>query len=120
MLVLIRGLPGSGKSTLAINEYPGFTHLETDMYFINENDEYVFNSEKLREAHNWCQYACFIGLWSGDDVIVSNTFSQRWEMEPYIKMAKDFGISYYVIEAKGQYANQHNIPELTIQRWEII
>ena len=52
-LYLLRGIPGSGKSTLA-NQF-GDVHFEADMYFINENGEYIFNGADIKKAHQWCQ-----------------------------------------------------------------
>jgi ABC-type bacteriocin/lantibiotic exporter with double-glycine peptidase domain len=51
-LFLIRGICGSGKSTLA--ESLGGTHLEADMYFM-EDGGYQFDVTRLKDAHQWCR-----------------------------------------------------------------
>ncbi len=108
MLRLIRGLPGSGKTTLAKQYH--CLHLEADMYFI-KNGQYNFDKHKLQNAHQWCLLQTEIALKNNMDVVVSNTFTQLWELERYIKLAIHYNIKYQIIEATGSYPNDHNIPE---------
>ena len=122
-VVIIRGLPGSGKSTMAkeLAEITGMLHVETDMYF-EKNGDYNFNPKLLPEAHAWCQEEARKALKSGKGVIVSNTFTRVWEFQPYIDMAKEFGVPCQVITAKGNFQNVHGVPDHAIQRmkerWE--
>ena len=85
-LILVRGLPGIGKSTFAKSLH-GYEHFETDNHFINDKGEYVFDRSKLAEYHNKTQQETEYYLRHGMNVVVSNTFSQKWEMIPYIEMA---------------------------------
>jgi len=87
-LTLIRGLPGSGKSTVAagMSESSGAIHLESDMYFINDEGEYIFDPEKLEDAHHWCLEQTRKYLRMGIPVIVSNTFTRCWEMQKYVDL----------------------------------
>lgn len=87
-LVLVRGLPGSGKSTFARTQNVAAV-FETDAFFINENGEYVFDPKRLGEAHAWNQKRTQKALESGLNVAVANTFTQRWEMQPYLDMGAD-------------------------------
>lgn len=128
-LILIRGLPGSGKSTMAsrillashFSHIPMF-HFESDMYFIDHRGEYVFNPEKLKDAHRWCQETVRTHLFSGNSVIVSNTFTQKWEAQPYIEMADACGAQLEIQVAQGNFENEHGVPPETIEkmraRWE--
>lgn len=127
-LILIRGLPGSGKSTLAKAFGANYMHVETDTYFM-VGSQYEFNVKELPQAHDWCQRtAAFYlsdikaGRNGAHGVIVSNTFSQLWEMKPYIEMAKYFGADLLVIEAAGNFKNVHGVPDAVIEkmkaRWE--
>lgn len=121
MLVLIRGLPGSGKSTIA-KAMTGFKHCEADSYFVDKNGDYLFDRSKISEAHKNCQMECALYLAAGWDVVVSNTFTQMWEMQPYFDMVAPEKPT--VIEAKGCFKNVHGVPEESIERmrarWEEI
>lgn len=128
MLYLIRGLPGSGKSTLAKLIMEGMqspwkcAHLETDMYFVDQWGEYKFSPNRLKEAHTWCQERVRDSLGHGYNVIVSNTFTQRWELQPYLDMAKEFDRDHTEIICRGQFESVHGVPQATIdkmrERWE--
>ena len=119
-LTIIRGLPGSGKSTLA-KSMTDAVHVETDMYFMH-NGHYHFNAADLGKAHDWCHRKCALELEKGNNVVVSNTFTRKWEFVPYIDMAKKLGCEYEVIECTGTYPNVHGVPQHAIermkQRWE--
>ena len=119
-LLLIRGLPGSGKSTYA-RTLTDYTHFETDMYFCLSGESKWVGSEIAR-AHRWCQAKVYEALKEGKNVVVSNTFTKKWEMETYFEMAKELGISISVKEMTGKYANVHGVSEEHIQkmksRWE--
>ena len=59
-LILLRGLPGSGKSTLAkiilqIRETDEPEGLSADDFFINENGEYEFDSQKMHLILERCK-----------------------------------------------------------------
>jgi sensor domain CHASE-containing protein len=47
---------------------------------------------------------------------VSNTFTQKWEVQPYIDMAKNIGAELEIITAKGNYQNIHGVPDEVIER----
>ena len=125
-LVLIRGLPGSGKTHQAKNlaELYGWEHYEADHYMLNKFGEYEFDSNKLKTVHNFCQANTERTLELGRTVIVANTFTRIWEMQPYIDMAAKLKIKCHIFTATGNYANVHNVPEETIERmrsnWEPI
>ena len=94
-LFLLRGLPGSGKSTLA--KSLGGMHMEADKYF-EYNGKYEFDVSKIKNAHAWCQNATKVFMQNkSKKVIVSNTFTQEWEMQPYYDLAKEHGYKVYCL-----------------------
>lgn len=120
-LVLIRGLPGSGKSTIA-KAMAGYVHYEADMYFECVDGVYRFRPSEIAIAHQWCQAMAEDELTNGRDVVVANTFTQRWEIIPYVQIAKRAAANLRVITARGEFASVHDVPDEKIkamrQRWE--
>ena len=120
-LYLIRGISGSGKSTLA--KSLGGIHVEADQYFM-EDGEYKFDGSKIKLAHNYCQTQTQAWMNSNgeqvnvDRIVVSNTFTQEWEMEPYFKLAEKYGYRVYslIIENRYNGLNKHSVPEEVIQK----
>lgn len=123
-LTLIRGLPGAGKSTLAselVSREPNTKHFEADMFFV-EDGMYRFDKSKLNGAHKWCLIQTMLSIIYGYNVVVSNTFTTKKELEPYIEITKGGTVQLRVIELKSNYGSIHGVPPETIhkmsQRWE--
>lgn len=129
-LILLRGLPGSGKSTFAdflsdFYQYIGISrHLEADMYHII-NGEYNWKAEDVKAAHKWCQYETEEWMkWAekhrDDLIIVSNTFTQEWEMKPYYELAEKYRYRVYslIVENRHEGLNIHNVPEEVLNKME--
>jgi len=110
-LFLLRGLPGSGKSTLA--ESLGNMNIEADEYFMY-NGKYEFDASKLKDAHAWCQNTAKVWMKNSvKRIIVSNTFTQEWEMQPYYDLAKEHGYKVYSLICENRHGgvNEHGVPE---------
>jgi predicted kinase len=112
-LVLLRGLPGSGKSTAAklFNKAP---HFEADMYFMDADGNYQFDVAKIKDAHNWCRHSTMDAMKKGYPiVVVSNTFTQEWEMEAYYLLAEEIGymVVSMIVENRHGGKNVHGVPE---------
>jgi predicted kinase len=111
-LFLLRGLPGSGKSTLS-KSISGI-HFEADMYFMKD-DKYQFDITRLKDAHQWCQEGVEKGMTflNQSRIVVSNTFTQEWEMLPYYDLAKKYGYRVYslIVENRHGGVNEHGVPE---------
>ena len=98
-IILIRGLPGSGKTTLAKTISDSVEVCANDFFGTNEN--YDFDPSKLSEAHEWCKINCELWCEKNDvskSIVIHNTFTERWEMQPYIEYAQGFGRNILVID----------------------
>ena len=117
-LILVRGLPGSGKSTFA--KLLGGKHLETDMFFLNkESGKYEFDVSRLKEAHAWCQNTTERYMQIGEQkIVVSNTFTQEWEMKVYLSLAERYGYTVHTIIKENRHGGEtiHNVPKETINK----
>lgn len=114
LLTLIRGAPGSGKSTLASKitmSSPNTVHYEADMFRM-KNGVYVFNVDETKEVHAQCQGATAKAIKLGHNVVVSNTFTKFWEIQPYLTMTDKI----QVIKCEGRFQNIHNVPDAIIER----
>ncbi len=122
VLIILRGVSGSGKSTFAnwlvnnlvisenrdgkVGDY--LIRFEADQWFV-DNDE-PWNPRYLGTAHEWCQAEVKKSLQDGYITIVSNTTTTKKELDPYIKIANDLGVQYFVLIADGDYNNVHDVP----------
>lgn len=115
-LILLRGLPGSGKSSFARVMGTTLTgRHEADMYFVDEHGNYNFDASKLRDAHEWCrrQVESDMGPYGLEEIFVTNTFTQEWEMKPYYELADKYGYTVFslIVENRHGGVNVHNVPE---------
>ena len=124
-LYIVRGLPGSGKSTFALDLVGSdFLVCEADKYFMVDG-EYKFDGSKLKEAHESCRNR--VETYMKDSLIndqfyreiaVSNTFTQEWEMQAYIDLAKQYGYMVFTIIVENRHGgvNQHGVPDEALTR----
>lgn len=112
-LYLVRGLPGSGKTTYA--KTLNIFHVEADMFFM-KNGKYCFDRDHISNAHKWCVLTACNAMDAGMDVVVSNTFTKRWEMQEYIQHAGRLG--FVVVEhiCSGNFSSVHSVPQHVIER----
>lgn len=118
LLILIRGISGSGKSTFA-KEFmeknsKSYLHLEADMFF-NKGGDYKFDPSQLKDAHSWCQEETKKELDKGGRVLVSNTFTRKWEMQAYLDMAVELNVDVIVYRAIGNFDNVHGVPSFAVE-----
>jgi hypothetical protein len=97
-----------------------------------QTGEYKFDDSKIKDAHSWCQNEVEIRM--GDNqvnyqyypvIVVSNTFTQEWEMKPYFDMAEKYGYKVFSIIVENRHGgkNEHGVPddklELMRNRFEV-
>jgi predicted kinase len=84
--------------------------------------EYVFDAAQLGAAHAWCQAEVENALQRGQNVVVSNTFIRRREMNPYLAMAARHNAEVDIHACHGNYESIHNVPAEKMRemraRWE--
>lgn len=95
------------------------------MYFITINGEYEFDPSQLKYAHQWCQNSVEEAMtWDKNPdieflsagvsrIVVSNTFTQEWEMKPYFELAEKHGYKVFsiIVENRHGGVNEHGVPE---------
>jgi len=125
ILTLVRGLPGSGKSTFANWIWNEYAICEADKFFTDKEGNYNFDATKLSEAHKWCKEQVEIRMKDNQansqfypEIVVSNTFTQEWEMQPYIDLANQYGYTIFTIIVENRHGNSsiHGVPEETINK----
>ena len=117
-LILLRGLPGSGKSTVA-KLFDKALHFEADMYFLDADGNYQFDASRIKNAHNWCRHSVMDAMKEGHPiVVVSNTFTQEWEMEVYYLLAEELGyrVISMIVENRHEGKNIHGCPDDKIEQ----
>ena len=111
ILYIITGLPGSGKSTLGHTLANNHCH-SADDYMVDACGNYEYDPKKLSFCHSSCQTAVEIDMNLGHDVIVvANTGAQKWEIEPYFKLARKYDYSPFVIRCENNFGSVHIDPE---------
>ena len=114
-LFLLRGLPGSGKSTLAkmLVGDKEYCHKEADMFFVDGDGNYNFKPSEIKDAHAWCQQEVEFLMKYEHKIVVSNTFTQEWEMKPYFELAEKYGYIVFsiIVENRHGGTNEHGVPE---------
>ena len=119
-LILIRGVSGSGKSSFArrILKENSF-HYEADMYFYNDEGQYIFDPSQLHAAHQWCQDSVKVIMATvREDIVVSNTFTTEKELKPYLDLANEYGytVTIVVVENRNNTESIHDVPQEIRQR----
>jgi len=122
ILYIVRGLPSSGKSTFA--KTLGGIHIEADQYFVDADGNYNFDGSKIKLAHEYCKGQT--EAWMKTDgtqvnvgkIVVSNTFTQEWEFQPYFELAEKYGYKTFsiVVENRHGGTNVHNVPKDKIEQ----
>ena len=125
VLVILRGLPGSGKSTFAGTMWNDYAICEADKFFYDKEGNYNFDPSKLKQAHEWCRQEVEIKMQDNQnnpqyypEIVVSNTFTQEWEMQPYFDLAKKYDYKIFSVIVENRHGNKsvHDVPDDTLKK----
>jgi predicted kinase len=125
ILVLLRGLPGAGKSTFANLIWNSYAICEADKFFYDSEGNYNFDPTKLKQAHEWCQAEVEIKMQDNGrnpqyypEIVVSNTFTQEWEMQEYFDLAEKYGYKVFSVIVENRHGNKniHEVPDNTLKK----
>jgi predicted kinase len=121
-LTIIRGCPNAGKTTFAeyMNKFnENMAICSADHYFEDpETGEYKFDASKLKEAHAACQQHAESEMQMGNDVVISNTNSQDWEMKYYEDLAEKYSyrVFHIIVENRHGNKNNHEVPDIVVEK----
>ena len=113
-LYCISGWSGSGKTTYAKSLGLKY-HFEADDYFLIDG-VYCFVPSYIGAAHAYCLAKTEHAMKTGEDIVVANTFTRKWEREPYYKLAEQYGYSVEFKVMTGNYKNVHNVPDVVVEK----
>ena len=138
-IVLIRGVSGSGKSTIGdlmnyytktreLDECASILTIATDDMFYTDG-KYIFDPSKLSEYHHATLQLVVTHMKQHDEmglIFVCNTFTQEWEMKPYMEAADiyDYRVHTIIVENRHGSDSIHNVPlpavAAQMKRFEVI
>ena len=113
-LYIIRGVPGSGKSTLA---HQLTKHVVETDDFMMVDGEYKYDKDKVYACHKKCFNKVLDYMAHGvTPIAVANTFIKKRDYKPYVDLAKEFGYNVEIKVCKGDYKNNHNVPQDRVEQ----
>jgi len=132
-LILVRGVSGSGKSTIGemFADFDATTCvLSTDDLFYVDG-KYKFDPSKLAEYHQaiidkvekymkdyeWKTKDSDYSWSPVNKIVVCNTFTELWEMQPYLDLAKkyDWRVHTIIVENRHGSDSIHDVPAEAIK-----
>jgi predicted kinase len=125
-LIILRGLPGSGKSSFANFIWQSGVIFEADKFFYDADGNYNWDANKIKEAHEWCQYEVEAAMVENEtsngqyfpEIVVSNTSTTANEMEPYLVLARkyDYKVVSLIVENRHGSKSVHGVPDITMEK----
>jgi len=129
-LILLRGVSGAGKSTVA-ELFIDATIISTDDFFMVDG-EYQFDANSLVENHLKCTAKAELAMNTAHaedamhTLIVHNTFTKNWEMQPYLVLADKYGYMVHTLIVENRHGSEsiHDVPKPAVDaqrdRFEVV
>jgi len=118
VLIILRGVPGCGKSTFA--EILGsISNICTADDYHMKDGKYDWKPENVKDAHSWCKDKADNLMRSGESpVVIANTSTTEWELQPYYDMSKEHGYTIFsiIVENRHDGVSSHDVPEETLEK----
>jgi predicted kinase len=120
VFLIIRGVSGSSKTTFGnfLCDKISGSQFEADQFMVKDG-EYHFNSKNL----GYCHQNCFEGVekaMAANErfIIISNTLTADWELNPYITLAKQYNYTYFVLvmENRNDTKSVHSVSVDTLKK----
>lgn len=123
IMYILRGPSGSGKSTKAKQLGIDGITLSTDDFWMKDG-KYIFDINRIAEAHQWNQQRTREYLKKGiSPIIIDNTNIEAWECKVYVHLAQQYGYQVQLIPIQVQNTaeelaqkNKHGVPAEAIQK----
>jgi len=109
-VILTMGLTACGNESTTPSETTDSTAVSLDSTAVTATDSTT--------AHNQCKQRCALLMQNNSArIVVSNTFTQEWEMEEYIEMAKRYGYRVHTVIVENRHGgtNVHGVPDDKLQ-----
>jgi len=129
-LILLRGVSGAGKSTVA-ELFIDAQIISTDDFFMVDG-EYQFDANSLIENHLKCtakaeqSMHCAVVDNAKHTLIIHNTFTKDWEMQPYLVLADKYKYMVHTLIVENRHGSEsiHDVPKTAVdaqrERFEVI
>jgi hypothetical protein len=85
---------------------------------LNIPSRLIAKSSKIKYAHDWCKEEVeFYMGYEHSPIVVSNTFTEEWEMDAYYELANQYGYRVFsiIVENRHGGVNEHGVPEDKLQ-----
>ena len=112
-------MSGAGKTEhaeLIVGDHEDRAEITVDRFFEDDNGTYTFDFTRIKEAYEWCKNETKLLLEDEYEiVVVHNSFTRKWEAEPYFNLAKEHGYEVQVISLYDGGTNDKDFSDRSVR-----